>query len=127
MTRHGYGTTILLALAAALFALPAAAQEQGMTAPPWGDAGARITFGDEDQGVLQIQYKGQFRFNLRDTGSGLDGEDTTTSFGFRRNRLSRAVARCQRARENAHQDAVGQPFVDVGEAKAALAELRDAL
>jgi hypothetical protein len=89
MTRHGYGTTLLLTLALALAVLPAAAEENGgMTAPPWGDAGARITFGDEEQGVLQVQYKGQFRFNLRDAGSGPDGEDTTTNFGFRRNRLA---------------------------------------
>jgi len=80
---------LLLALAFALLAAPALAQdENGMTAPPWGDAGARITFGDEDQGVLQIQYKGQFRLTARDAGSGLDGDDWTSSFGFRRNRLA---------------------------------------
>ena len=50
---------LLLALALALLAAPVLAQEEnGMTAPPWGDAGARINFGDEDQGALQIQYKG---------------------------------------------------------------------
>ena len=59
-----------------------------MTAPPWGDAGARITFGDEDQGALQIQYKGEFRVNYRDIGSGEDGTDSTTNLGFRRNRLA---------------------------------------
>jgi hypothetical protein len=59
-----------------------------MTTPPWGDAGARITFGDEDQGLLQVQYKGQFRFTGRDLGSGIDGDDWTSSFGFRRNRLA---------------------------------------
>jgi hypothetical protein len=89
MIRHSYGTTLLLALALALVALEAAAQEQGgMTAPPWGDAGARISFGDEDQGVLQIQYKGQFRFTSRDLGSGEDGDDRTYNLGFRRNRLA---------------------------------------
>jgi hypothetical protein len=83
--RHG----LLLTLALALLALPAAAQEsKGMTSPPWGDAGARITFGDEDQGALQVQYKGEFRFNFRDIGSGEDGTDSTTNFGFRRNRLA---------------------------------------
>lgn len=56
-----------------------------------------------------------------------DLEQLSRRFGFRRNSLSRAMARCQRARENARQDAVGQPFVDEGEAKAALLELRDAL
>jgi hypothetical protein len=60
MTRHIYFCSgLLLTLALASLAVPAPAQDQGtMTAPPWGDAGARITFGDEDQGVLQVQYKG---------------------------------------------------------------------
>jgi hypothetical protein len=89
MTNYGKGITLLLGLALAFLAAPALAQDEGgMTAPPWGDAGARIHFGDEDQGVLQIQYKGQFRFNLRDIGSGRDGTDTTTNLGFRRNRLA---------------------------------------
>jgi hypothetical protein len=80
---------LLLALVLAVLAAPVLAEdEKGMTAPPWGDAGARITFGDEDQGVLQIQYKGQFRFTTRDTGSGADGEDWTSNLGFRRNRLA---------------------------------------
>ena len=87
MTRHSYSMALLLTLA--LFVAPAMAQEEdGITAPPWGDAGARIHFGDEDQGVLQIQYKGQFRFTTRDAGSGIDGEDWTSNFGFRRNRLA---------------------------------------
>ena len=89
MTKHSYGITLLAALALALVVVPATAQDDGgMTAPPWGDAGARIHFGDEDQGTLQIQYKGQFRMNVRDIGSGQDGEDVTTNFGFRRNRLA---------------------------------------
>jgi hypothetical protein len=89
MTKHSYRITLLAALALALVVVPAMAQDEGgMTAPPWGDAGARITFGDEDQGVLQLQYKGQFRMNARDIGSGQDGEDITTNFGFRRNRLA---------------------------------------
>jgi hypothetical protein len=89
MTKHSYGTGLLLTLALALLAVPAKAQDKDtMTAPPWGDAGARIHFGDEDQGTLQVQYKGQFRMNVRDIGSGLNGNDTTTNFGFRRNRLA---------------------------------------
>ena len=89
MTKHSYSTPLLLAIALALLAAPVFAQdESGMTAPPWGDAGARITFGDEDQGVLQLQYKGQFRFTSRDIGSGADGDDWTSNFGFRRNRLA---------------------------------------
>lgn len=89
MTKHSYRTALVVTLVLALAGAPAIAQEpDSMTAPPWGDAGARITFGDEDQGVLQIQYKGQFRMNLRDVGSGPDGDDVVTNFGFRRNRLA---------------------------------------
>jgi hypothetical protein len=87
MTTNRYRTGLLLGLA--LVALPALAQEKDtMTAPPWGDAGARIQFGDEDQGTLQVQYKGQFRMTYRDIGSGTEGTDGTTNFGFRRNRLA---------------------------------------
>jgi hypothetical protein len=83
-------TGLLLTLALALLAAPVVAQEEkdSMTSPPWGDAGAKITFGDEDQGQLQVQYKGQFRLNYRDIGSGPDGSDGTTNLGFRRNRLA---------------------------------------
>jgi hypothetical protein len=90
MTRHSdTRTALLLTLALAVLAAPVLAQEkETMTAPPWGDAGARITFGDEDQGALQIQYKGQFRMTYRDIGSGTEGTDSTTNFGFRRNRLA---------------------------------------
>lgn len=51
-------------------------------------AGPRITFGPEDQGALQIDYKGQFQMSVRDNGSGDDGDDTTTNFNFRRNRIA---------------------------------------
>lgn len=51
-------------------------------------AGPRITFGPEDQGALQIDYKGQFQMSVRDNGSGSDGNSTTTNFNFRRNRLA---------------------------------------
>lgn len=90
MTRHSnVRIGLLLALALAVFVAPVLAEdEKGMTAPPWGDAGARITFGDEDQGALQIQYKGEFRVNYRDIGSGEDGTDSTTNLGFRRNRIA---------------------------------------
>jgi Phosphate-selective porin O and P len=87
MNRHSnLCSGLLLTLALAVPAL--AEDEKGMTAPPWGDAGARISFGDEDQGALQIQYKGEFRVNYRDIGSGPDGTDGTTNLGFRRNRLA---------------------------------------
>ena len=90
MTNHStFRNGLLLTLVSVLLTVPALAQEKdSMTAPPWGDAGAKITFGDEDQGVLQLQYKGQFRFTTRDIGSGVDGEDWTSNFGFRRNRIA---------------------------------------
>ena len=90
MTKHSnVRIGLLLAIVAFVLATPVLAEdEKGMTAPPWGDAGARITFGDEDQGALQIQYKGEFRVNYRDIGSGEDGTDSTTNLGFRRNRIA---------------------------------------
>ncbi|OGU10674.1 MAG: porin [Geobacteraceae bacterium GWC2_58_44] len=51
-------------------------------------AGPRMTFGPDDEGALQIDYKGQFQMTVRDTGSGDDNDDTTTNFNFRRNRLA---------------------------------------
>jgi len=89
MTKHSFRIGLFLTIVAFVLATPVLAEdEKGMTAPPWGDAGARITFGDEDQGALQIQYKGEFRVNYRDIGSGPDGTDSTTNLGFRRNRLA---------------------------------------
>jgi hypothetical protein len=57
-------------------------------AAPAAFAGPQITFGDEDQGVLQLDYKGQFQLNVRNNGSGSNNDDATTSFDFRRNRIS---------------------------------------
>jgi hypothetical protein len=89
MTKTNYCIGLLLAFSLAILASPVLAEDdKGMTAPPWGDAAARITFGDEDEGALQIQYKGQFRMHYRDIGSGQDGTDSTTNLGFRRNRLA---------------------------------------
>jgi hypothetical protein len=51
-------------------------------------AGPIIEFGDEDQGLLKIDYKTQFQLSSRDKGSGPDDEDTTNTMGFRRNRLA---------------------------------------
>lgn len=51
-------------------------------------AGPVLTFGPEDQGRLKLEYKGQFQLNARDTGSGSNGDDTTTEFNFRRNRIA---------------------------------------
>ena len=51
-------------------------------------AGPTWTFGDDDQGLLKLEYKGQFQFVNRDTGAGSDGDDSATEFNFRRNRLA---------------------------------------
>ncbi len=58
----------------------------GLAAPAF--AGPQMTFGPEDQGVLQLDYKGQFQMSVRDTGSGPNNNDATTSFNFRRNRIA---------------------------------------
>lgn len=58
----------------------------GLAAPAM--AGPQITFGPEDKGVLQLDYKGQFQVTVRDTGSGTNNDDATTNFNFRRNRLA---------------------------------------
>lgn len=51
-------------------------------------AGPQMTFGPDDQGVLQLDYKGQVQMTVRDIGSGPERDDTTTNFNFRRNRLA---------------------------------------
>ncbi|MBW4056625.1 MAG: porin [Proteobacteria bacterium] len=51
-------------------------------------AGPQMTFGPNDEGTLQLDYKGQFQMTVRDTGSGDNNTDTTTNFNFRRNRLA---------------------------------------
>ncbi len=51
-------------------------------------AGPQITFGPNDEGMLQLDYKGQFQMTVRDTGSGDNNDDSTANFNFRRNRLA---------------------------------------
>jgi hypothetical protein len=51
-------------------------------------AGPTIEFGDEGEGLLKIDYKSQFQAVSRDSGSGENGDDTTNTMGFRRNRLA---------------------------------------
>ncbi len=51
-------------------------------------AGPVWTFGDNDQGLLKLEYKGQFQLNTRDTGASPDGDESATEFNFRRNRLA---------------------------------------
>jgi hypothetical protein len=51
-------------------------------------AGPTMTFGPEDQGALQIEYKSQFQMLMRTTDAeGVDIDDTM-NFNFRRNRLA---------------------------------------
>jgi hypothetical protein len=51
-------------------------------------AGPTMTFGPDNKGELQLDYKGQFQMVVRDTGSGPEGDKATTDFNFRRNRLA---------------------------------------
>lgn len=51
-------------------------------------AGPTWTFGDNEQGLLKLDYKGQFQFLNRDSGAGADNDDSATEFNFRRNRLA---------------------------------------
>lgn len=50
-------------------------------------AGPTWTFGPEDEGLLKLEYKGQFQLDWRDNGAGADDNDTT-EFNFRRNRIA---------------------------------------
>jgi len=58
----------------------------GLAAPAM--AGPQMTFGPDDKGILQLDYKGQFQMSVRDNGSGPNNDDATTSFDFRRNRIA---------------------------------------
>ncbi|WP_136513799.1 selenite/tellurite reduction operon porin ExtI [Geomonas edaphica] len=51
-------------------------------------AGPKMTFGPNDEGALQLDYKGQLQMTVRDSGSGENNDDTTMNFNFRRNRLA---------------------------------------
>lgn len=51
-------------------------------------AGPVWTFGPEDQGLLKLEYKGQFQLLHRDTGASPDGGGDATEFNFRRNRIA---------------------------------------
>jgi len=68
---------LLLAIAAVFFLLAGSA----LAGPTW-------TFGPEDQGLLKLDYKGQFQFLHRDTGAGPDQDGDANEFNFRRNRLA---------------------------------------
>lgn len=51
-------------------------------------AGPQMSFGPNDEGTLQLDYKGQFQATFRDTGSGAAKDESTGDFNFRRNRLA---------------------------------------
>jgi len=51
-------------------------------------AGPRFTFGPNDEGLLQLDYKGQFQMLMRDNGSGPNKDESTKDFNFRRNRIA---------------------------------------
>jgi hypothetical protein len=51
-------------------------------------SGPTMTFGPDNKGELQLDYKGQFQALVRDTGSGANGNESTTAFNVRRNRLA---------------------------------------
>ncbi len=51
-------------------------------------AGPQMTFGPNNEGTLQLDYKGQFQGMLRDTGSGPTKDSSTADLNFRRNRLA---------------------------------------
>jgi hypothetical protein len=56
--------------------------------PTTAGAGPQMTFGPNNEGMLQLDYKGQFQMIMRDAGSGPENEGTTSQFNFRRNRLA---------------------------------------
>ncbi len=51
-------------------------------------AGPQMTFGPDNQGTLQLDYKGQFQVVARDIGSGANDDEHTYNFNFRRNRIA---------------------------------------
>ncbi len=65
-------TRMLMAIAAVFFMLSGTA----LAGPTW-------TFGDNDQGLLKLDYKGQFQMVNTDSAG-----DDSTEFNFRRNRLA---------------------------------------
>jgi len=51
-------------------------------------AGPQVKFGPNNEGLLQLDYKGQLQMTMRDNGSGPNKESATYDFNFRRNRLA---------------------------------------
>lgn len=71
----------LCAFAAALILLGGPLLNDAGAGPVW-------RFGPDDQGLMKLEYKGQFYMMMRDTGAEADGEGTTQEFNFRRNRFA---------------------------------------
>ena len=59
-----------------------------LAVPQAAVAGPTWTFGSEDQGLLKLDYKGQFQLNYRDEGAGQNRDEDAMEFNFRRNRLA---------------------------------------
>lgn len=72
-------TTVGIVFASAFVALVAAGPAL---------AGPEMTFGPEQQGMLKLEYKGQFQMTARDIGSGAGDAENTYNFNFRRNRIA---------------------------------------
>ena len=68
------------------FALGCALGSLAIASLAW--AGPEWTFGQDNQGTLKFEYKGQFQALARDDGSGAANERNTFNFNFRRNRLA---------------------------------------
>jgi len=51
-------------------------------------AGPTWTFGPEEQGLLKLDYKGQFQLRYRDDGASPAGDESAMEFNFRRNRIA---------------------------------------
>jgi hypothetical protein len=69
------GTVLAAALAVQIAAGPAL-------------AGPEATFGPDNQGLLTLEYKGQFQMVARDLGSGSGDDANTYNLNFRRNRIA---------------------------------------
>jgi hypothetical protein len=66
--------------------IAAAALVVGLAVPAY--AGPQITFGPDNIGMMQLDYKAQFQMMYRNTGTGANNDDSTANFDFRRNRLA---------------------------------------
>jgi hypothetical protein len=59
-----------------------------LAGPQTATAGPTWTFGPEEQGLLKLDYKGQFQLRYRDEGAGPAADEDAMEFNFRRNRLA---------------------------------------